>query len=544
MTILDRVQSRNPFSAPTQFSISAAQLVLIGILVIAVFSRFWRLGDPAECYFDEVYFPTTAAEILHGKNDAWEFYGHENTHPPLSKEIMALGEGIFGHESQPLDNKCWPDQANASHRTDPDWTYKPYGWRFFGALAGVGAVLFMYLLAKKLFQSEIAGLAGAAFLTFDGLALAQSRIATPDTYVLFFVLGALYFLVLDRKRTFLLSGMFFGAASACKWIGAFTMAPIIVFLAFRIWRRVRETPSDERLRTPELALQIGAAIAGLGAFLAVFGAFVFGGFAAGVKTAAAPMVVALLFFGVALALIAFDKEARRTPRGKVYLEAAWTFPVFFLAAPFVVYALTYIPMLLEGHGVAHAIDLNRQAYEFHSSLNATHGYSSPWDTWPIMLRPIYFYVNDTGGAKIYSLGNPAVFWMGLPALAFLLFRGLRLNARLQLASWKTNIRGALDVAQWPLLFVVLGYIGMWLPWATQPRLLFIYHYLPALAFVILALAYCVHYLWNHQSDWGRFAAVGTVVLAGITFAYFYPHLTAINVSHTLDESYYWIGSWR
>ena len=95
-----------------------------------------------------------------------------------------------------------------------------------------------------------------------------------------------------------------------------------------------------------------------------------------------------------------------------------------------------------------------------------------------------------------------------------------------------------------LLFVVLGYIGMWLPWATQPRLLFIYHYLPALAFVILALAYCMKYLWNHQQDWGRFAAIGAVVIAGLTFAYFYPHLTAINVSHTLDESYYWFDSWR
>ena len=85
----------------------------------------------------------------------------------------------------------------------------------------------MYLLAKRLFESEVAALASAAFLTFDGLALAQARIGTPDTYVLFFTLGTLYFLTTNR---FLLSGLFFGAAAATKWIGAFTMVPIVLYL--------------------------------------------------------------------------------------------------------------------------------------------------------------------------------------------------------------------------------------------------------------------------------------------------------------------------
>jgi dolichyl-phosphate-mannose--protein O-mannosyl transferase len=67
---------------------------LFVIMLVAVVTRFYRLGEPDRCYFDEVYFPTTAVEILKGDNNAWQFFGHENTHPPLSKELMALGMAL------------------------------------------------------------------------------------------------------------------------------------------------------------------------------------------------------------------------------------------------------------------------------------------------------------------------------------------------------------------------------------------------------------------------------------------------------------------
>ncbi len=38
---------------------------IVGLILLAVFTRLWRLGEPATCYFDEVYFPTNAALIWH-----------------------------------------------------------------------------------------------------------------------------------------------------------------------------------------------------------------------------------------------------------------------------------------------------------------------------------------------------------------------------------------------------------------------------------------------------------------------------------------------
>ena len=132
----------------------------------------------------------------------------------------------------------------------------------------------------------------------------------------------------------------------------------------------------------------------------------------------------------------------------------------------------------------------------------------------------------------------------MPALAFVLLQGLRLRLRLNPGSGALRVTGGLSLKDWPLLFVVLSYLALWLPWATQPRTLFLYHYLPALIFVILSVGYCVHRLWDNGEQWGRTAAIAILVLATATFIYFYPHWTAMNVSHALDESYYWFNSWR
>lgn len=605
------------------FKITIFTLLLVVILGAATFTRFYRLDKPERCYFDEVYFPTTGAEILRGDDSARNFFTSENTHPPLSKLFMAAGQGLFGQAEAGTDNGCWNEDRDEDKRNNPDWIYSPIGWRFFGALFGVGAVLFAYLIAKRLFHSEIAGLAAAFILTFEGLALVQSRIATPDTYVLFFMLGTVYFLISHR---FLLSGVFLGAALASKWNVGFIFGPIVLYFAWRLLQGMRETERDDRLRGPETIMMAGLGVLALGGalvFVAGRDDFVLAVFdvikgiaqmdfsegAFGDLLPAGPVLaagVALLFAGVFA--VALDPERRSSPRGKVYLEIATVFPVFFIIVPLYTYALTYIPWLLDGGSVVEAIDQNRSAYDFHSSLDSPHPYSSPSDIWPIMGRPIFLFVE--GDAKIYSMGNPFVFWLGLPALAFTLFQGLRhVRGRLSDETGMLLVTGRIVPGQAALLFVVIGYLGMWLPWALNPRILFLYHYLPAVGFMVLAMAYCVHWLWHNNVNWeltlggvataaaviiNRLGSTGTVpdvlewgvlgvgvfgitaMVVGIvklvqgvqspspwpnmhwgrvfalsalgliagTFIYFYPHMTAIDVSSGLDQSYYWFDSWR
>ena len=510
-------------SAP---KISARQLLLIGLLVsllaAAIFTRFWRLGIPGEFYFDEIFFPATGQEILRGDPDAWIFIGHENTHPPLSKLFMAGGMALLGEDS-------------------------PIGWRFFGALAGVGSVFFIYLLAKRLFRSEIAGLAAGFLMVFEGLFFVQSRIATPDTYLLFFILGTVYFLVSDR---FLFSGMFFGAALAIKLTALLTVFPIVMYFLYRYWRAEQGKGASIVYLAPVtlLAFYLGTPV--------MFGGFLVDEVRAGVlaPSVSAPVFVAALgawmaFWALAPVAPYVINRFSRSRQGDVEVPPATSLlilPLFFVVVPLSIYLLTYVPMLFTGHGLGDVLLLNRDAYQFHSTSpqvtgpEAFHPYSSPWDTWPIMMRPIFLYVSS-GGAVIYSLGNPIIYWVGLPALAFALWQGVRgLRARFEEATGRFSLSGSLGPEQASLLFVVLTYLGFLLPWVIQPRITFIYHYLPSLAFLLLALAYAVHWLW--QRPWGRAPAIAFLAAAALTFVYFYPHLAAVDVSDGLAESYFWFDS--
>jgi dolichyl-phosphate-mannose--protein O-mannosyl transferase len=66
--------------------------------------------------------------------------------------------------------------------------------------------------------------------------------------------------------------------------------------------------------------------------------------------------------------------------------------------------------------------------------------------------------------------------------------------------------------------------------------MFLYHYLPSVPFLAIASGFVLR----------RFpkAIPYFVILTLIVFFYFYPHWTGIRIPVWLDESYYWLSSWR
>ncbi|MFQ5879229.1 MAG: phospholipid carrier-dependent glycosyltransferase [Dehalococcoidia bacterium] len=447
MRVLDRAKLAAAVPFPTAM---AAQYALVaGLLAVAAFTRFWRLDTPDNFYFDEVYHAFTGREFLRGNAAAWEFFAtppqgfaFEWTHPPLAKLFMAGGMLFIGEN--------------------------PLGWRFFGALLGVATVLLVYLLGKRLFKSEVVGLAAAFLLTFEGLSFVQSRVAMNDIYVVFFIVAALYFLVSDRH---LLSGIFFGAALATKWSAIWTVFPIAFYFIYK--------------------------------FL----------------------------------------QTERARRRSLLVESLLTVPYFFIVIPLFVYFLSYLPFFLTGHDLRDLWDLQRQMYWYHSGLEATHPYQSPWGTWPIMMRTIFYYISPSGDAKIYALGNPIIFWFGVPALAFAGWQGLkRVRIRLDRGTGEVAIAGRLRELDFGVLFVVVAYLSFLLPWALSPRIMFLYHYLPSVPFLALAGGYAIWRLW--QRRWGRRGAIALLTAAFLAFVYFYPHLAAVPVPGWLGESYFWFPTWR
>ncbi len=526
-------------------TVNVFHIAFIAIIFFTGFTRLWRLDQPEQCYFDEVYFPAAGLAVLYDFDNTYVFYaGRENTHPPLSKLLMAGSQALYGHKDyQGGTNECFSEKDDPEKRFDPKFQFDPVGWRMPGALAGVGAVVFMYMLARTLFRSEIAGLASSFLLAADGLVFAHARIGTPDSLVLFFIIGTLYFLVSNRWA---LAGVFLGLGAATKWNVAFIVFPVLLYFIWRFYVRWRESQPDRELRPAERVLLGGAALIGLGAATTV-PLYVNEGHLSSTMLIAAGAPAALGLFVIlgGLLAIASDSALRSKPRAQVSLQAALSLPLFFIALPFAVYMSTYIPMFLQGQGLGHWWYLSDEAYKFHASLTASHGWQSEFWQWPINARPVFFWVEGGTHSKIYNLGNPLVYWMSLPALAFSLWQGVkfirvRIDEESRIAVW-----GRLGERQAALIFVFISWLVLWLFWATNPRTLFSYHYIPAFVFALLALGYVVHWLWHESRfDRSRLIAIVFVVAVGVTFVYFYPHLAAVNVPRWLDDQYYWFSSWR
>ena len=193
--------------------------------------------------------------------------------------------------------------------------------------------------------------------------------------------------------------------------------------------------------------------------------------------------------------------------------------IWFAVIPFAVYLASYIPMFTTGHDVATFIEMQKQMWWYHTGLDATHPFTSPWYSWPILARPIWLYTSDLGGGKvsnIYATGNPVVFWFGL--FSVLLSTYFAVTEKNKKLAW-----------------VVFSYLIFFVPWALSPRIMFLYHYYPSVPFMAIATGYVLRRF--------RKLIVPVFILALITLIYFYPRFTGIPVSTGLDTSYRWFEGW-
>ncbi|QQG41954.1 MAG: glycosyltransferase family 39 protein [Candidatus Woesebacteria bacterium] len=193
---------------------------------------------------------------------------------------------------------------------------------------------------------------------------------------------------------------------------------------------------------------------------------------------------------------------------------------FFLVIPFIIYLSSYIQMFLTGHGLDIWWGMQEQMWWYHTGLKATHAYSSSWWSWPFLIRPIYLYTsNEVAGwvARIYAMGNPLVFWFGMTSVVMgFVYAFMEKNKKIG--------------------FVVFSYLIFFVPWALSPRIMFLYHYLPSIPFLAIAIGYILRR--NPK------LIFPFLVFSFSLFLYFYPHWIGLQIPLWLDRGYYWVASWR
>lgn len=153
----------------------------------------WSRTAMNSTYFDEIYHARTAYEFIH------HLQPYETTHPPLGKDIQAIGILLFG--------------------------MTPFGWRIMGAFAGALLLAVIYFMAKFLTGQTKWAMLAAFLFSVDFMHFTQSRMGTVDTYLVLFVMLSMYFMFKytnsARLSELAWSGLFFGLAAAVKWNGIY-----------------------------------------------------------------------------------------------------------------------------------------------------------------------------------------------------------------------------------------------------------------------------------------------------------------------------------
>ncbi len=489
-------------------------------------------------YFDEIYHPRTAYEHLNN------VYPYEVSHPPLGKLIISIGIAMFG--------------------------MVPFGWRFMGTLFGVLMVPILYVFLKNLFGKTPVALCGAALFTFDFMHLVQTRIATIDTYGVFFILVSYYFMYRwlavpagKKLRHYVLplflSGLFWGVGCASKWTVVYAGAGLaLLWLLGMIFKagdwHEAELAAQTQPVPPEVRREVTEA------------------------------------------MFREEQPAWTPPRVPSFTAHAWgtvgLSVVFFVVIPLMIYTASYFPyaaakgnggsflelagqsagwfweclperleqypeqmarvtenLAREGKtpGVADRIGAFFQAIPdqsgnpvdlmlrnqyfmltYHQSVHTPHPYQSNWYQWILDARPILYYQDFSvqGMRGIFaSFNNPLVSWAGL--LAFF-------AVAVQMVRRKCG----------KALFIVLATLSQLVPWTAIGRVLFAYHYFPTVLFLCFAIAYLMDDMLNRKREGARLAVYGFTGCTGLLYAIFYPELIGISVPNWYATYFLrWFPSW-
>ena len=205
--------------------------------------------------------------------------------------------------------------------------------------------------------------------------------------------------------------------------------------------------------------------------------------------------------------------------------------VCFVLLPGIIYCSSYIPYINEPGGTGSFVQsiADNQVYmlDYHSTLKESHPFESVWWTWPIMVRPIWYYsgadLPASLKASVVSFGNPLIWWVGIPCLIAAFFIAFRKRDR-------------------KMSLVFAAFIFQYAPWILIERATFIYHYFSSLPFIILSIVYVIQnmlveklipkaVLWSY---------LGAVMLL---FVIYYPILSGLPVSTEYANALRLFSSW-
>jgi dolichyl-phosphate-mannose-protein mannosyltransferase len=480
-------------------------VVTIVLALVAGAVRFAGLGRPTDAgtpIFDEKHYVPQAWQVLRNGGVA-DNPGYELVvHPPLGKQLIALGEMLFGYDG--------------------------FGWRAASALAGVLTVVLVVRVARRLTRSTLLGGLAGVLLICDGMSHVQSRMGMLDSFSAFFVLAAFAALLCDRDDVRarmalvvtegrvddtpcgprlgvrwwrLLAGALLGWGCAVKWSGSYWVAAFALLVM--LWDlSARRAAGVRRPWVGTLRRDLPPALWAL---------------------ALVPVLAYLsAWWGWFRSETATDRYVVGTEIGE---GGPWSF------MPDALRSLWYY---------------SGKVLEFHSGLTTESSGVHPWEskpwTWPMGLRPMLYHyasgehVNGCGTTDCVSavmlIGTPALWWPALVVLAF--------------ALWRLVTR-----FDWRYGAVLLGYAAGILPWfANLERQMYYFYMTPVAPFLVLATVLVMGEVLGPAAAGKERRQTGLLVvglwtgLVVANFLWLWPILVGAPITPEMWDAQLWLPSWR
>ena len=364
------------------------------------------------------------------------------------------------------------------------------GWRIIPFMFGIAMIPIMYMFGRRMFKNRFGAFASAFLISFDSMHFVLSRIGLIDIILSTFIVLMFYFFFIyydgdlfkkDWKGAYLpllVSGIFFGLAVSVKWTAVFGACGVMV-----------------------------------------------------------------------LFLLLKREELNKAMRNSIF-KPSMTYPILIILASygvisFIIYYLSYIPIMGipgEGSGLEMVMRYQHNMYIYHSTLTATHPFSSSWWSWIFMIKPVWIYgfsnTFDNTVSNIVAIGNPVVWWVTIPFMLFVILRWIRDKDRIA-------------------RFIAIAFILQLVPYVFIGRITFIYHMFPNITFMILASVYCLNMMWNREitlyknkhiilseeNKWGKYIVIFYLVIVLLMFIYFYPITAAYPITHQFNDAHKWLSSW-
>ena len=425
----------------------------------------------------------TVFDEVYFKQFASGYFTHQyyfDIHPPLGKLILAGWAKLIG--------------VNAATITQPPAT----GLRLLVALAGISIVLLVYGIVRRLTGSRLAATLAGLAIMLDGVFIVEARFVLVDSLLVAFGMGAIYAAVRWQERHkalwLVLAGLLAGCSVSIKWTGL-TALVVVLALLLKGWE---EAHRNWKQRLAQFAAVIGlAAIIYLGSFWLHFA----------LLTHSGP--------GDAFMSPAFQSTLIGNPYYRPYDRLSFW---------------------------SKFEQLNVEMYHANATLTATHPYGSKWYTWPLELRPVYYWegavqANGSQG-NIYLFGDPLIWWAATASTLL----GLIISS-----CSRPSFRKRYKAIMAALSLFIFAYLLNWLPFATITRVMFLYHYLFAFIFSVMIMATLVTTL-PVNPDWKRsprhLVAIGLIVVMVGGFLYFAPLTYGWPLSPAAHQARVWLSTWR